>query len=257
MFEDSVSSIPSIWSSINSWFTPPVFFILLNVMIGIIYLTSKANQQHHHHHHQNQTQHDDRQTHQHQQIRLERSPSVLQRLRSINLYSYRSREPNPSPSITTHFDPTPDSNTHYDPQQTHQSQTPETETQNDFQQTHFEQEEEEAPSLDEVYSMLKGRHVIRTKSDTKPTAGEMPEKLPAKMKKSASAKSVFPHFEEEDIVEARRPATVREGKARATEVDEEVDAKADDFINSFKNQLKLQKLESIKRNKQGMISRGV
>lgn len=105
--------------------------------------------------------------------------------------------------------------------------------------------------------MLKGRHVIRTKSDTKPTAGEMPEKLPAKMKKSASAKSVFPHFEEKDIVEARRPATVREGKARATEVDEEVDAKADDFINSFKNQLKLQKLESIKRNKQGMISRGV
>jgi hypothetical protein len=58
----------------------------------------------------------------------------------------------------------------------------------------------------------------------------MPVKLPRKMKKLASSKSAFAYFEEEDIVETRRPATVREGKVGVMEGDDEVDAKADDFI---------------------------
>uniref|UniRef100_A0A5B7AW01 Uncharacterized protein n=1 Tax=Davidia involucrata TaxID=16924 RepID=A0A5B7AW01_DAVIN len=109
--------------------------------------------------------------------------------------------------------------------------------------------------MDEIYGQLTDRHVSRTKSDTKPASGEVPERLPAKMRKSASMKSAFAHFEEEDIVETRRPATVREGKDRVTEVDDEVDAKADDFINKFKQQLKLQRLESIIGYKD-MINRG-
>ncbi|KAJ0031026.1 hypothetical protein Pint_12963 [Pistacia integerrima] len=69
------------------------------------------------------------------------------------------------------------------------------------------------------------------------------------MKKSASAKSAFSHFEEEDIVETRRPATTKEGKAKVTQVvDDEVDAKADDFIYKFKQQLKLQRIDSIIRS---------
>ncbi|OMO86578.1 hypothetical protein COLO4_21062 [Corchorus olitorius] len=95
----------------------------------------------------------------------------------------------------------------------------------------------------------------RTKSDTVPASGEVLPKLPRKMKKSASVKSAFSHFEEEDIVETRRPATVREGKAKATEEDEEVDAKADDFINKFKQQLKLQRIDSILRYKE-TVKRG-
>lgn len=101
--------------------------------------------------------------------------------------------------------------------------------------------------------------MTRSKSDTKPTPGEAPPaKLSKKMKKSASAKSAFSHFEEADIVENRRPATVREGKAslKVTEVgDDEVDAKADDFINKFKQELKLQRLDSIIRYKE-MIGGG-
>uniref|UniRef100_A0A5B7BXQ7 DUF761 domain-containing protein n=1 Tax=Davidia involucrata TaxID=16924 RepID=A0A5B7BXQ7_DAVIN len=97
--------------------------------------------------------------------------------------------------------------------------------------------------------------IHRTKSNTKPASGEVPVRLPLKMKKSASMTSAFAHFEEEDIVEAHRPATVKEGKARATEVDDEVDAKADDFINRFKQQLKLQRLDSIIRYKE-IITRG-
>ncbi|KAE8661310.1 cytosolic Fe-S cluster assembly factor NBP35-like isoform X1 [Hibiscus syriacus] len=116
-------------------------------------------------------------------------------------------------------------------------------------------------TLDEIYNQLHGEnnHVARTKSDTKPTSGEIPTKLPWNMKKSASVKSAFRHFEEDDIVETRRSTTVREGKDKSTEDDEEnneVDAKADDFINKFKQQLKLQKLDSIIRYKE-MVNRGI
>lgn len=120
------------------------------------------------------------------------------------------------------------------------------------------EEHDEFNSLDEIYSKITGGHVNRTKSDTLPASGELPVKLPTKMKKSASMKSAFSHFEEEKIVEARRPATVRERRsaAKATADDDvEVDAKADDFINKFKHQLKLQRLDSIIRYKE-MVNKG-
>ncbi|XP_059641454.1 pathogen-associated molecular patterns-induced protein A70-like [Cornus florida] len=268
MFEDSVSSsVPSIWASMNSWFTPAVLFVLLNVMIGTIFVTSSlANQRQ-----QPQTQEDPHQ--QQQQPRLARSPSVLQRLKSIDFSIYRSKEPNPAPpSIVTHFNLTPDSDTHYPPQHIHQQQNLETLTQFVSQHTHQQQTQETETqyvpeqvideigdnrrTIDEIYSELTDDHrVIRTMSDTMPASGEVPAKLPAKMRKSASLKSAFGHFEEEDIVEARRPATVREGKAKVTEGDEQVDAKADDFINRFRQQLKLQRLDSFIRYKD-MIGRG-
>lgn len=89
----------------------------------------------------------------------------------------------------------------------------------------------------------------------------MPEKLAKKMKKSATMKSVFNHFEleGEDIaddqeIEKQRPATTREMSVREREEDAEVDARADDFINRFKHQLKLQRLDSIIRYKE-MLNR--
>lgn len=139
-------------------------------------------------------------------------------------------------------------------------EAPEDEEAEELDEDQFEAEaesEEKDQTLDEIYSQLQlqDHHVSRTKSDTKPSSGEMPEKLPKKMKKSASAKSAFGHFAADDIVETRRPATVREKKAKVTEDDEEVDAKADDFINRFKHQLKLQRLDSIIRYKD-IITRG-
>ncbi|KAF9623329.1 hypothetical protein IFM89_000818, partial [Coptis chinensis] len=58
-------------------------------------------------------------------------------------------------------------------------------------------------------------------------------------------------------IQVTRPAIVREGKStlQSFRDDEEVDAKADDFINKFKNQLKLQRLDSILRYKE-MLGRG-
>jgi hypothetical protein len=120
-------------------------------------------------------------------------------------------------------------------------------------------EEEGNVSLEEVFMKLQGQggNFARQHSDTMPDSGEVPVKLSRKMKKSASSKSAFGHFKEDDIVEKRRPATVKEAKVVPTTVDEDelVDSKADDFINKFKQQLKLQRIDSIMRYKD-MINKG-
>ncbi|KAI5556538.1 hypothetical protein BDE02_18G043000 [Populus trichocarpa] len=316
MLEESMS----IWASMSSWFTPTVLFVLLNLMIGTIFITSSIATHKPSDQHQEQERHVQAQNghglglgHGHQ---LARSPSVLQRLKSINFYSYRSQEP-----TTFTFEKPQESDQHFTlhqqtPQQGYQyhqnqnqppisrspsmlqrlksinlynyfSQEPinptitnnhkdqettaahftsqqmyghiqELDRQLQEQQEEEEEEEEEEDqeqTLEEIYSKLQGNKLSKSKSDTKPTSGEVPKKLPKKMKKSASAKSAFAHFEEDDIVESRRPATVKEGKTSTEFDDTEVDAKADDFINRFKQQLKLQRMNSIMKYKE-MITRG-
>ncbi|KAL1552347.1 pathogen-associated molecular patterns-induced protein A70-like [Salvia divinorum] len=271
MLEDSASAIQSssLWASMNSWLTPTVLFLLLNLMIATIAFTSTFS------HHQKQP------NPQNAPPSVTRSPSLLHRIKSINLLS----SPPPQDS-SLHHKQIPDSDTHFaahyffpNPQECEETPTHaaahespphlaagrETEAHFDFEEkppifADFEdaregERENLEMSMDEVYSQLKdSSHFNRTKSDTKPTAGEIPAKLAAKMRKSASVKSAFNHFEEGDIVEARRPETVREGRAAASD-EGGVDAKADDFINRFKQQLKLQRLDSIIRYKD-MIGRG-
>ncbi|KAL4592597.1 hypothetical protein LXL04_005597 [Taraxacum kok-saghyz] len=320
--EDSVPSIPpSLWASMNSWFTPTILFIFLNLMIGTILFTSNLPNSH--------TPEDQNEKPQ----KLARSPSILHRLRSLNLSPHRSQHdssPTPAPAKHHHqqqkqqeeedtleiaatqyvfshpenldLNPTdyqyieevekPDGDRFADLNHTNEIKLANAETHFFFESqhtvetvtTHFdfgpiggetvnenekpldvgfvetiEEERDELKSLDEVYSSITGGgHVNRTKSDTMPASGELSEKLPAKMKKSASLKSAFSHFEEEKIVEARRPATVRERRTAAKAAnaeDVEVDARADDFINKFKHQLKLQRLDSIIRYKD-MVNRG-
>ncbi|KAK2982077.1 hypothetical protein RJ640_003202 [Escallonia rubra] len=67
------------------------------------------------------------------------------------------------------------------------------------------------------------------------------------MKKSASASFVDGVMEGEQAeeVDCRRLTTVRGGEAASFREDEGVDAKADDFINRFKQRLKLQRLDSL------------
>lgn len=321
--EESAPSLPSIWALMHSWFTPTVLFVFLNLMIGTILFTSnlpsnnthKQEDQNEKTHHQNDLI----------QSKLARSPSILHRLRSFNLYPHRSHQdsppvtdhheqpptppqqqaleiaatefvfdhpfphehqPQPVSEISKKLDLNPDDFNHINEVKRNNAQThfvidrhtvEKVTTHYDFGPAGIENENPPAPeqdtgsvetrgeesdelqSLDEVYSnIVTGGHVNRTKSDTLPASGEIPVKLPAKMKKSASVKSAFSHFEEDKIVEARRPATVRERRtaAKVTEDDDvEVDAKADDFINKFKHQLKLQRLDSIIRYKD-MVNRG-
>ncbi|KAM5566034.1 pathogen-associated molecular patterns-induced protein A70 [Rosa sericea] len=304
MFEESVSSLPSIWASMNSWLTPTVLFLLLQLMIGVIFIASSLGTQKPH----------DQDNHHHHQQGLARSPSVLQRFKSINFYAYRSPEPATNyekpPESETHFafphaqeveqpklprspsmlerlqsfkfhfhfpkessplqprdfavpDPEPEphfstyEHSHEDDEESEEEAGESEVEAGELDEDQSEAEEEGDQTLDEIYSQLQlqDHRVSRTTSDTKPASGDLPAKLPKKMKKSASAKSAFAHFAADDIVESRRPATVKEKKTKAAEDDTEVDAKADDFINKFKQQLKLQRLDSIIRYK-GMINRG-
>ncbi|KAL1204372.1 Pathogen-associated molecular patterns-induced protein A70 [Cardamine amara subsp. amara] len=260
----------SVLTAMYSWFTPTVLFVFLNLMIGTIAISSsfssKSNDP-------NQTQilrspsmihrlksinfssftspdkshlefpltPEDNNFHQPASIEqnqpfLSRSPSVLHKIKSFNLYNYISQEPTtvveaPQPSVTVESK----------------------------QEQEDEEEEDTSPSLEEVYSNLNLNHVARTKSDTEPAAGVIPPKLPKKMKKSASTKSPFSHFQENEIsVEARRPETVRVQRVSTVEeADEEVDAKADDFINRFKHQLKLQRIDSITKYKEMVKKKNV
>lgn len=282
MFEESASAIPSMWESMNSWFTPTVLFVLLNVVIGTIAFTSTlANQNQK----QKESQNDP------QQQNIARSPSVLQRLKSINFYRSQDAhqkivadsdtlfnresaheaqnfedhsryffEPSHQESFQENLETTQAQTDYIFQQDLHETQDrmnfeEEKMTHLDFQEVHEQEtEKNELQSMVNVYSEVTGSHVIRTKSDTEPASGELPVKLPARMTKSASFKSAFGHFEE-DIVEARRPATAKEkGNSKLAE-DNEVDAKADVFINKFKHQLKLQRLDSVIRYKD-MIGRG-
>ncbi|CAF2111784.1 pathogen-associated molecular patterns-induced protein A70 [Brassica napus] len=256
-FERRQAMSDSLVTAIYSWFTPTVLFIFLNLIIGTIAisssLSSKSNDPN-----QTQIQRSPSVIHRLKSINfssftsppdkahlqfppvattpdnepasieqnqpfLSRSPSVLHRIKSFNLYNYISQEP-----ITVAESPPPPS------------------------VPAVEEEEDTSPSLEEVYSKLNLNHVARTKSDTEPAAGVIPPKLPKKMKKSASTKSPFSHFEEpEEAVEARRPETVRVTRVTPVEeADEQVDAKADDFINRFKHQLKLQRIDSITKYKE-------
>nr|GEU86537.1 hypothetical protein [Tanacetum cinerariifolium] len=74
-------------------------------------------------------------------------------------------------------------------------------------------------------------------------------KYSTKMKKSASLKVGFKDDNHDDVavVKARRPETVRVKKTvmmveEEDDDDMEVDSRADDFINKFKNDLKMQRI---------------
>ncbi|KAM7276642.1 hypothetical protein ACFE04_018508 [Oxalis oulophora] len=106
------------------------------------------------------------------------------------------------------------------------------------------------PDPDDYSDMGHRVHVKRTKSEQNGTRLEKGW-LPDRMMKSASEKFGFgskPDKEEDYEVERRRPQTVKvEKTATFGEGTGDVDVKADDFINRFKQQLKLQRLDSLLR----------
>ncbi|KAJ9537389.1 hypothetical protein OSB04_030122 [Centaurea solstitialis] len=297
------SSITSLWTSINSWFTSTVFFILLNLMIATILFISNLPSSNNHQSNKERDQ-QEQQDHQNQnpqdRPKFARSPSILHRLKSFNFYPERpEQELFPEthhqlqalevaatqyvfnqPLNYEHFDldihPTRDEvgrsdfetrvieteTNHFDDSDpTHREIRRDSDTEvfyqeDDEEEVVVEEEEmDEFESLDEVYSRLTGggTHVDRSQSDGAISSKPAPPPAKAKksMRKSASLKVGFSHFEEEKIVEARRPETMREKKsavrmmAEEDHDDVEVDSKAADFINKFKNDLILQRIESI------------
>ncbi|RLM54843.1 hypothetical protein C2845_PM10G14880 [Panicum miliaceum] len=223
-------AIPALWSAVHGFFTPAVLFVVLNIVIGTIAVTSKVaapaagaaeeeggaagagsgGEQYR---------------------KLSRVPSMaFDRLRSFNLSRFAA--PAPEPAVAG-------------------------EVVLGYEQTPEVAVEKEEPMVQRVRSLSEAAAAAEA---------ELP-RLPARLHKSASDRSAFAHFEAKEVeeavraVEARRPATTREGARRAPvaepepeeageEAGGEVDALADAFINKFHHQLKLQRIESFIRHRE-------
>ncbi|KAJ4851131.1 hypothetical protein Tsubulata_003205 [Turnera subulata] len=263
---------------ITSWLTPASLFLFLNLMIGTIVVVSRFGSQTRQHHQLNshpppltrQPSLLDRvksinfYTHGYQAEPdhssswadpppLERAPSLLQRLKSVNFSTFYGSEPE------TKFAPEPDFGTGY---VTSGSEPPGLQRAPSLLQrvrsikfsSLYKSEPEMEPVAEPGFDAAHGsganvehHEVRRIKSEHM----EAPKKM-GKMKKSASEKGVAVDSveqEEREEVEQRRPATARVERT-ASIGDDGVDAKADDFINRFKQQLKLQRLDSLLRYKE-------
>jgi hypothetical protein len=218
-------AIPALWSAVHGFFTPAVLFILLNVVIGTIAVTSKvarpaaavdgedaahagavggADQQ------------------QQNPRRLSRVPSMaFERIRSFNLSRFTAPAPEPA-AVTGVVD------LGYD-----QLPVPPT----------VEKEEAAAAAVVEPEPEPEPVHMERCRSEAA-AESDVP-RLPSRLHKSASEKTAFSHFEAQEVEEAVQ-AEPEEEAGRA------VDADAENFINKFRSQLKLQRMESILRYRENV-----
>ncbi|CAN8253053.1 unnamed protein product [Cochlearia groenlandica] len=204
-------------------------------------------------------------------VPLQRAPSILDRVKSINMSYFKFQQYNPEEEsgYANHTEPTrfetiPTRMGRVDPI--------------DISKFRISEEDQpvnrsgltRAPSILERVKSIKlssfyrsdpdlnpdsntEHHHVRSKSESKkPTKKK--KKATGKMTKSASEKSGFGFTgsqESAESVERRRPDTTRvERSTSYGDGEDGVDAKASDFINKFKQQLKLQRLDSILRYKE-------
>ncbi|KAK6248690.1 hypothetical protein QUC31_020255 [Theobroma cacao] len=274
----------------TSWLTPTSLFLLLNIMIGTIFLISRLSPPKRPHHQQfgdgdyNSAP-----------PRLERSPSFLNRVRSINFSTYKFPLPNyqdmdhhlppdnlaahpleRAPSILERVKSINFSLYKYSPQDPDREYIEPTEHEHTnsqplsrapsllervksidftsfYRSNSFKANPEkelpatEEPDSDTDMSPVRGQ-VNRSKSESKVKQRRFPEKLKKSESENSRLKAEKSEEEEEEEVERRRPATTRiEKTVSFGDDDRGVDAKADDFINKFKQQLKLQRLDSLLR----------
>ncbi|XP_066371866.1 pathogen-associated molecular patterns-induced protein A70-like [Miscanthus floridulus] len=246
-------AIPALLSAVHGWFTPAVLFVVLNIVIGTIAVTSKAAAA-------SATGGDEEGVAasagagwEMQHRRLARVPSMaFERLRSFN-GRFAAAAPEPAEAGVVDLD------------LGYKQHPAAAETEKEGPVVVVEPEPEHAA------------HMERSRSEAAAEV-ELP-RLPARLHKSASDKSAFAHFGAEEVeetvraVEARRPATTREtsrgrrrfpvaepepaseSESESEEEEEgisggEVDARADDFINRFRHQLKLQRIDSFIRHRE-------
>ncbi|CAN8248367.1 unnamed protein product [Cochlearia groenlandica] len=281
-----------ILSTIASWFTPTTLFLLLNLMIGTIVITSRTGSDPRKHH---PLQNRFGSGHDH-------APSLIDRVKSINFHLYKF--PNPESdlfSITAHHDVIgsdipvyPDLDPNPAPLQRAPSLLDRVRSINTsyFKLTRFSSirtgfgDQIDPPGLIRAPSILERVKSIKLSSfygsdpethsdhnpdyilheEPKPMRIKSEPKKPVKKKKtkkstkSASEKSgkgligSYEEAETAESVERRRADTSRvERSTSFGEGEGGVDAKASDFINRFKEQLKLQRHDSILRYKKEML----
>lgn len=228
------------WSPLRGYFSPATLFLLLNAVIGTIVLTSRSHRRRHHPHaddadHHNQ-QHKDHYNDQFQHAPppppapLARTSSVMERLRSLGLYRFRSGDFPPEYNYHNHD---------------HDHSVGDDES---GKQRYDRSRSEPAARKAASKTGNAAEKAVRAKVARKPPATETEVKKLERAPVPAPARLVqraprAPVAARAVVTEARRP----EGAC--------VDERADDFINKFRQQLQLQRLNSLLNNKE-MLNQG-
>ncbi|XP_071698143.1 pathogen-associated molecular patterns-induced protein A70-like [Rutidosis leptorrhynchoides] len=235
-------AIASIWTSIANWSTPTILFCVLNLMIATIFIVSNFKS----HHHQSKVNHEYETTEYNSVNQLGRAPSLLQRLKSsdFSLSYFHKSDPAESEQVDNSTSQLTRAPSFLDRVKSFKMITSSYNTNtsqdehSDMDPLHDQVEEESNKSnynkLATVSSEKRGVTTVRRSASN--------------LSKSRSEKG---KAKGEEDVDKHRPATMRESVVH----DDSVDAKADDFINRFKNQLKLQRIDSLRRFRE-MLNRG-
>jgi len=235
---DAFAAAANPWSLVRGYFSPATLFLLLNMVIGTIALTSRSRRHHldEDHHYQHQQHCGDR--HQHAPpAPLARTSSVMERLRSLGLYRFRSGDF--PPEYNHHLSGGADDDSTSGGAREAQAQYARSRSEPAARPpaaarraTNNKNEEAEA---------VVGAAKTKSRSEVKRL-----ERAPAPAQTQVRRAPRAP---------ARRaPLVVREEEDAAAAVS--VDARADDFINKFRQQLQLQRLNSLLNYKE-MLNRGL
>ncbi|KAJ0591452.1 hypothetical protein HanHA300_Chr03g0073481 [Helianthus annuus] len=276
---DSSMAIASMLSFMADWSTPTVLFCVLNIMIATIFIASNYKSPDNNHHDNTPSQ-------------LTRSPSLLERVKSVNFSSFYTT-PESHDQYQVHYE-----STEYDSASQlsrrpsllervksfdfslssfHNSLPGESEQLSDSPsegtRTHSlmdrvksfklsspfnsDQHSCDTPSCKDEQSQIDPHHDSVEDNNvtnvSKKSGMASANRSPSKLRKSGSEKKVTAAHDKEEVdVGQPQPATM---KKAVPEHDESVDAKADDFIKRFKQQLKLQRLDSLQKLRE-MLNRG-
>ncbi|KAG7988731.1 hypothetical protein I3843_03G202500 [Carya illinoinensis] len=214
----------STWAFITSWFTPTSLFLLLNLTIATIVLSSRFGSQRRPEHEQ----------------QLDRVPSFLARVKSFNFSLHKFDQPNTDPVADHFLQPTdPEHVTNPCPVPARPppqiARSPSLLKRLKSINLSSLYRSDSSTSESEVHHPTDlnsdADHLVKQSKSNKSVGA--PERPVEKIKKSASEKSPVGSSEEKETT--------------SLEEDEDVDEKADDFINRFKQQLRLQRLDSLLR----------
>ncbi|KAM0873075.1 hypothetical protein ACQ4PT_038320 [Festuca glaucescens] len=233
---DSPYVMPA-WSLVRGYLSPATLFLLLNVVIGTIALTSRSHRRRHSHHGG-----DDNHHHQHQKdyidqydaaprapAPLARTSSVMERLRSLGLYRFRSGD--------------------FPPEYNYNLSAGDDESGKQQQQAQY------ARSRSEPAAAKPPTNKTGNGAEKAPKA-KVAKKPLSEVKRLERAPAPAPAR----LVQRAPRAPVARAVVTAAAAPEAaagacVDERADDFINKFRQQLQLQRLNSLLNYKE-MLNRG-
>ncbi|TKW16350.1 hypothetical protein SEVIR_5G294300v4 [Setaria viridis] len=234
---DAFAAPANPWSLVRGYFSPATLFLLLNMVIGTIALTSRSRRRHHHHLDDRYQQHYGGDQHQHAPPPLVRTSSVMERLRSLGLYRFRSGDF--PPEYNHHLSAGADDGT-----SGHEGSGGAREAQAQYARSRSETAAR-PPPVRKATNKKEEEAVVSRAARTKPSAEVMKlERAPAQAQVRRAPRAPA----------TRAQLVVREEEEAAAAVS--VDARADDFINKFRQQLQLQRLNSLLNYKE-MLNRGL